>query len=241
MARMKQENAAIAVAAGPTLPGQTIEDVTLVESVAAKVRVAYVTGGLTTLLTVGQIVLDAMFGGDIANFKAVGTWNKHASFRALAERHDIGISASSLWYSVALLENVRLLGEDDARRIPTSHQRVLVHVRDLDVRKELARRTIDEGLTVKGLAALVPPKQILVPGKRGKGRPVMATATKAFLELKGVVRALPAVTPDTLRSLEGERRKKVARQEVEQVRAAVDAWLSALEAQLAVAEDAAPT
>lgn len=66
--------------AQPTLPGQAIEDVALVDAVAAKVRAAYVAGGLTTLLAVGQIVLDAMFGGDIANFKAVGTWTSTPPF-----------------------------------------------------------------------------------------------------------------------------------------------------------------
>ncbi len=235
----KQVATALMVTAQPPLPGQAAEDAALVESVAVKVRTAYVGGGLTTLLNVGKIVLDAMFSGSVDAFHAAE--HRHMSYRALAKRDDIGISASSLWYAVALHENVRLLGRDDAHSIPTSHQRLLVHVHDLDARKQLARRTIAEHLTVKELTALIPPRQVVQPGKRGRGRPVVATATKAFLELKGVVSRLPDVTPESLHSLEGERRKKVARPEVEGVRTAVGAWLSALEAQLAAAEDAAPT
>ncbi len=221
----------LTVVDGTPLPGQVVADAELVDSVAANVRRTYTAGGLMTLLAVGRVVLDSLYGGSYDNFAAVG--RTHASFRALAARRDIGISASSLWYAVALHENVLLLGQDDAQRIPLSQHRMLVHVRDPAARVELARRTIAERCTVKQLEALIPPRQVVVPGKRLRGRPAMAPAVKAFHELQRVVGQLPAVTPASMRGESHEDGAKVQLQDLEGLRAAVTAWLSELDAQLA--------
>ncbi len=220
----------LTVVDGTPLPGQVLADTELVDSVAANVRRTYTAGGLMTLLAVGKVVLDALYGGSYDKFAAVG--RAHASFRALAARRDIGISASSLWYAVALHENVLLLGRDDAQRIPLSQHRMLVHVRDPAARVELARRTIAEHWTVKQLEALIPPRQVVVPGKRLRGRPAMAPAVKAFHELRRAVEELPTVTAEAMQGESLEDGARLRGEEVEQLRQAIDAWLVSLEARL---------
>ena len=237
MANNRPDQNEFALAAEPALPILTAEQAALVDAVAVMVRNAYVAGGLTTLLAIGRIVLDAMFDGDIDRFKAIGTGKRHASYFALSKRDDIGISASSLWYAVALHDNVRLLGQDDAQRIPTSHHRVLVHVRDVETRKDLARRTIAENLTVKKLAALVPPRQVVEPGKRGRGRPALPVAVKALGELERIVGGLPEVTPQSVHGVEGEDVAEM-RARVEKVRTAANEWLAKADAQLSNAATA---
>ena len=217
----------LTVVDGKPLPGQVMPDMELVDAVATEVRRTYTAGGLATLLTVGKVVLDALYRGSYDNFAAVG--RTHASFRALAARRDIGISASSLWYAVALHENVLLLGQDDAQRIPLSQHRMLVHVRDTEQRKQLARRTIADRCTVKQLEALIPPRQVVLAGKRLRGRPAMAPAVKAFHELRRVVAQLPVVTAQAMQGDSLEDGARLRRAEVEQLRQAVDAWLEALE------------
>ncbi len=170
--------------------------------------------------------------GRFDKFAAVGP--EHVSIRALARHDGIGNAVSSLWYAVALHENVRLLGDDEARQIPLSQHRMLVHVRDPEQRKQLAPQTIVEDLTVKLLEARIPPRQVAKPGKRLRGRPAMAPAIKAFHELQRLVEQLPRVTPALMRGESHEDGAKVQSQDVEGVRAAVTAWLTALDAQLAV-------
>ena len=220
----------------PEPPVLTTDEAELVVKVAQKVRAAYVKGVIETLLAVGKIVLDDMFDGSIDKFKA--SEKKHPSFRALAAlatNGKAGISASNLWYAMALHDNVKVLGKEMTNRIPTSQQRVLVHIKDPKVRIDLAKRTIDEGLTVNALRALVPRKHVTKPGQRGAGRPRLKPEVKALHLLKTVVGILPPVTSVWTGDAKAEEEKAELRQDLAKVRADAVAWLDELDAQLGAA------
>ena len=126
-----------------------------------------------------------------------------------------------------------MFGAENADRIPGSHQRVLVHVKDPEVRKELAQRTVNEGLTVNALRALVPPKDPTKTGGPGAGRPKLKPEVKALHLLKTVAtEKLPGIASVWTDDDKDVAEKATLRQDVAQVREKVIAWLDALDAQL---------
>lgn len=213
----------------PGLPGRSEVDAELIDSVAAKVRGAYREGGLATLLAVGQIVLDEMFGGAVDSFKT--SVKSHQSFRALSKRSDLGISASNLWYAVALHENVKVLGEEDAHKLASSAHRLLAHVPDTSERRKLAEKAIEKGLTIKELGALIKAKQVKDPAKPKRGRPPLAAAVKQLNDIERTASRLTKVKPDSVGDVEIAEAKAMLKS-ARKLREAVTAWLSEMEVEL---------
>ena len=184
-----------ATALSMPLPGQAVEDATLIGDVVAAVNYAYETGGLQTMRQVGRIVLERMFDGDIGRFHDAE--KGHASFRALAKHPDLRVSASNLWYAVAIEDNFRLLG-GAADGLGASHHRRLVHVRDVAARAELAQQVVDQHLTVEELEEAIQSlkKPVADGGKRG--RPPLAPAVKQFSALQRSTSGLAKVNPGML-------------------------------------------
>jgi hypothetical protein len=226
---MTKSKTDLATTASAALPGQVEEDATLVETVALAVRQAYKEGGLATLLNVGNIVLEAMFGGSIDEFKTAE--KSHASFRALAKHGDIGISASNLWYAVALHENVRLLG-DDANKLASSQHRLLAHVSDQKQRAKFAHKAIAQGLTVRQLNELIQASNVRDPEKPKRGRPTLAPAVKRVRELQRLAEQLKEITPEALAGVEFDDIAEL-RATGAQLRSAVANWLEQFDLRLA--------
>jgi hypothetical protein len=124
-----------------------------IDAAVAEINRIYITGGLKTTVAVGRFILDTFFGGDIVAFSSKGPgW---PSFAELHQRHDLAMSYSVLSYSVQVAHQVRQLPQDIAWKLNISHHRVLVRVKDLDVKTEFARLAVEEGLHTKELKTRV--------------------------------------------------------------------------------------
>lgn len=163
------------------LPGENEVDEALVESAACTINRIHTARGLATARAIGEYLLETFFGSDIEAFDA--REKKHASFQALARRPDLCISASNLWYCVAVLEQLRQLPEDIGAALPVSHHRLLVHVRDPQAKVHLAREAVQEGLAKRDFAERV--RIVKAREQRGtrRGRPPVPTFAKAITKV----------------------------------------------------------
>lgn len=122
---------------------------------------------LQTAYSIGKLVLEAVFDGDVGRFRQKQASN--LTWRALTEHPDLEVNHSALWYSVALHENFALLGEDIGRALSLRHHRLLAHVSDTEVRRKLAQRTLSEELTTRALeTAIKEAKATNSSAKRGR-------------------------------------------------------------------------
>ena len=161
-----------------SLPGESSLDEGLVENAARYLSHLAMTTSLETARTTGEYVLATFFDGRPENFRARG--NQHLSFKALAERKDLGMSSSFLWRAVSFVEQLRLLPANLATSLPYSHQLALLPLKDEDAKKELAQRTIDEGWTRNDLEGEV--KKVREQDKSGSkaGRPELPAFVKTI-------------------------------------------------------------
>ncbi len=226
MPRENKTETALTVTA--QLPGQATADVALVSQVVTAVNAAYEAGGLQTMRDIGKIVLERMFGGDIGRFHSVE--KNHASYRALAGHPDLRVSASNLWYSVAIEDNFRLLGAA-AEQLSASQHRRLVHVRDEFARIELARRTIEECLTIEKLEAEISASRQPAEGQAKRGRPALPTIVKQFGAFRRTVGGLSQVGTEQLQSLDADAAAEMLR-EARVLQSSLTAWLDKLQAEL---------
>lgn len=209
------------------LPGQLAEDASLIDTVAAAIRQAYDRGGLATMLKVGEIVLVHLFDGNVANFRSGE--KKHASYRAVARRDDIGISASNLWYAVALHDNVRVLGSLTDKLSP-SHHRLLVHIEDEAQRTDLAYRAFEEGLSVRELESLVKAATARDPEQPRLGRPPLPAAVKHFGEVERAVTKLGTLPEQAVMYLTPEDAADLRKRAVA-LRKSLKAWIARIDAE----------
>jgi hypothetical protein len=164
------------------------------------------TGVLQTTFSVGKIVVDQVFDGDVNRFRLQAEGN--TTWRALTEHPALSISHSALWYSVALHENFHVLGDDVAESLTASHHRRLAHIADIAARRQLAERVLAEKLTVKQLeAALKGDKS--ADGATKRGRPSIPEPLKVLAragrELDGLAKK-GALDDDTrVKALEAAR------------------------------------
>ena len=158
------------------LVGQDEEDEDLIDEVVIKAKELYVHKVLDFHRELGQLLLDSFYGGSIAAFKARG--RSHASCRRVAELlHDeVGLSASSVWYSIALIEQFELLDEEVASALPMSHHRLLLTVKDEAKRRRLAQQANEKGWSKRELERRVRRKR----KSDGRGRPPLPRFQKSL-------------------------------------------------------------
>ena len=219
----KSKPSALAIAT-EALPGEVREDATLIETTIAAVNSAYIGGGLQTMRSVGQIVLDGMFDGDVDKFRS--TEKHHVSYRALGKHPDIRVSSSGLWYAVAIVDNCRVLGAS-AELIDVSKHRKLVHLGNKAQRVELARRTINEKMTVKALEAEIRAISPPAEGSPKRGRPAMAPAVRQWQAVKRAVSELAEPSEESLEGADTQQRAAMLI-EAEALQGAITAWLGQL-------------
>jgi hypothetical protein len=135
------------------LPGEVAVDEALICAVVTRINEIHRRRGLETAREIGEHLLAAFFGGHIEAFRAKG--KKHASLRALADRQDLDISSTTIWYSIAVLEQLRQLPGDIGAALPMSHHRLLLPVKNNQLREELAREAVQHGLTKRDLEAKI--------------------------------------------------------------------------------------
>ncbi len=138
--------------ASKLLPGEAAPDDALIDLAVAELNQIHRMKGLEAALAIGEYLAQTFFDGDPELF---ATHERgHASFRALSQREELNLSASSLWTSVAVLQQVRSLPPQLGARLSISHHRRLLVVKDPASKARLARSTVDEQLSVKERADL---------------------------------------------------------------------------------------
>ena len=186
--KKKAEIVAIETEVLPGLPGMDVVDQTQLTRVIKELNTLYAAKSVETSCTVGEYILGEFFGGNLDNFNQWG--GKHKTFGKLIElaqdreNSPLHISASGLWYSVRILEQVSLLPENVAKALPVTHHRMLVPVKDPTLKKELAQRAIDQNIPSRNFQEEVrTAREKARRGKRSKvspGRPPLPVWMKAI-------------------------------------------------------------
>jgi hypothetical protein len=170
------------------LPGETTVDNDLVNQAVQEVNRIHTVKGLEAALALGEYLLATFFAGDLAAFGKRG--KKHASFRALADREDLAVAHTTLWYSVAVLDQLRQLPADIGSALPMSHHRLLLPVKDEKAKLALAQEAVDQKLGKREMEDRV--RSVREQGKpnAGKaGRPVLPPWAKSVGGIERAVRA----------------------------------------------------
>ena len=139
--------------AAPTLSGECEVDEELLEEAVTSINRIYVAKGLETARALGKYLVETFFGGDIELFRGRG--RAHATFRALATRTDLHVAHNTLWYSVAVLAQLRELPEAVAGALPLSHHKLLLPITDASTKVQLASEAVEQGLSSRAFAELV--------------------------------------------------------------------------------------
>jgi len=125
-------------------------DYELVDRAVEDLNSIYTSRALETACAIGRYVVEHFFHGAAVGFRRYG--DKHASFRALGRHPGLRFAASYLWTAVAVLDQLTEMPDDIGRRLPLSHHRLLLPVKDRPLRLTLARRALDDGLSKRQLA-----------------------------------------------------------------------------------------
>lgn len=174
----------------PVLPGEAEEDDRLVDQAVQEINRRYTAKGLETARELGEYLIDTFFDGDPEKFHLRGAG--HASFRQLAKREDLLPSSSFLWKACAIVEQLRQLPEDVAAELPVSHHKLLLSLKDVEAKKELAQRAATEKLSKRDLEAQV--KAVRANGHGGPkaGRPPLPEFVKGLHQLRQAVKLATA-------------------------------------------------
>ena len=141
----------------PAVPRRTND---LVATAVREINRIYVTKTLETYLAIGRYVLETFFEGDFEVFRS--RRRSDENFKALAQREDLMVSATTLWRSVAVLQQSRGLPGEVARGLSISHHLELLKVKDEERKAGLARAAVEEGMSRGELAEEI-------RGERGGG------------------------------------------------------------------------
>lgn len=165
------------------LPGETEEDAALISDAVARINGFWAAQGLETARAIGQYLIDTFFGGRLQNFHRRD--GKHVSFRALADREDLRPSYSWLRNAVAVVEQWDLLPEDIRGAIPFTHQKLLLSLKDTEVKVKLAREVVEKTMGKETLAKKV---QKLREKEGSKaGRPALPVFVKGLGKLRKAI------------------------------------------------------
>lgn len=185
-----------------SLPGETSLDSALVAETVAAINATWRAGGVETARAIGSLVVDRFFDGDPRN--AHSRKRQHVSYQAVAAHPDLLLSASNLWYCVAVFEQVQQLPAEVAEQLTVEHYRVLSHVADPVARVALAQQAVATSLSSKALALVAAETTANSDEGVRRGRPPLPAvvktlrhAGKAVGELKSMDRtALGALDPE---------------------------------------------
>lgn len=166
---------------------------------ARQVQAAVTRAGLELALEVGRLLVEAFYGGSVEAARSRHP-TKRTSLRRLAEHPDIQASASTLSIYLGVYVQYEQLDPDSARKLPVTAHRALLKVRDLDLKRALARQAATNLWTTRVLK-----EEILGlnlprgPGGRPK-RPHAAISIEHVA--KQVEKAATASLPELLQSQE---------------------------------------
>ncbi len=168
-----------------------------VSTAVREINRIYATKTLETYIAIGKYVLDTFFEGDFTLFRSRG--RSDPNMKALAARDDLMVSATTLWRSVAVLEQSRQLPGEVARELSISHHLELLRVKDEEDKENLARSAVEEGMSRGRLAEEV--REVLgddEPGEPERPEPEERAprAMKALAHVGRAVEHLAAVADE---------------------------------------------
>ena len=186
----------------PVLPGIGDVDKGLLSDVVSELNRLYATKSVETACAVGVFILDKFFDGNLDNFNAWG--GKHQTFGELirmaqGENSPLHISASGLWYSVRILEQVKALPEEIAMALPVTHHRMLVPVKDAKLKLKLAKEAVSKGIPSRSFQDEVKKarEEERAEEERGysSGRPALPNFAKG---MKQLIKAIDTATSERI-------------------------------------------
>ena len=157
----------------------------LLEHAVSEINRIYVSKGLETARAIGNYVVESFFGGDLGAFRE--REKKHVTFRALADREDLHVAYNTIWYSVAVLEQLRLLPDNIAEALPLTHHKLLLPVGEVETKVELAKRAVEERLSSRDFAAVVKATRDAKGRKTRGGRRPLPAFAKGISRLRRIV------------------------------------------------------
>jgi len=134
----------------PVPVSATEVDLDLVDRAVRDLNAIYTTKALETACEIGEYVIGRFFGGSLDKLSRYG--DGHASFRALTKHPELRFSATYLWTAVAVVGQLRELPEGVGCRLPLSHHRLLMPLRDPSVKTVLARKALNYHFSKRELA-----------------------------------------------------------------------------------------
>ena len=167
------------------LRGEDDVDRTLLDDAVAEINRIHTAKGLELARAIGNYVLQAFFEDDLDAFGRAE--KKHATFRALAQREDLQVSYATVWYSVAVLGQLRLLPENIGSALPMAHHKMLLPVKDPKTKVRLAKKAVEKHLTSREFAEEVKRAQAGEEKGSGGGRPRLPAFVKGLGRLKKAV------------------------------------------------------
>jgi hypothetical protein len=107
--------------------------------------------------------------------------------RKLAQRDDLQVSYATIWYSVAVLDQLRLLPEDVGSALPMAHHKLLLPVRDPKAKVRLAKKAVEKQLTSRDFAEEVKRARAKEADGPRAGRPPLPAFVKGLSRLRKVI------------------------------------------------------
>jgi hypothetical protein len=179
------------------LPGGTVIDSLALDRAVIKIAGIYTKRGLETAISIGRYVLDTFFAGDFESFRREG--KKHVTFRALAERSDLCVSHSFIWYAVAVLEQLQTLPVEIGWALQFSHHKLLLPLKDREIKVRLAREAVVEKMSKRTLADRIRELRRDSSVFSRAGRPPLPAFVKGLTQVKrGIERACSEQPSDEL-------------------------------------------
>ena len=204
------------------LAGEDHIDEALLEKAVAEINRIYVLKGLETTRAISNYFVGAFFGCDMEAFRQ--REKKHVTFRALANREEFHVAYNTIWYSVAVLGQLRQLPENIAEALPLTHHKLLLPVHDVQTKVELAQRAVDEGLSSRDFAEAV--KEVRASDQKGgrRGRAPLPAFVKGITRLRRAVKLATSeeITPEALASYSPDRARKTVEDLEEQINRLVE-------------------
>ena len=167
------------------LAGEVDIDDDLLNEAVAEINRIHTAKGLELARAIGNYVVRVFFKDDLDNFGM--REKKHATFRALAQRDDLQVSYATIWYSVAVLDQLRLLPEDIGSALPMAHHKLLLPVKDPKAKVRLAKKAVEKHLTSRDFAKEVKKARAKETEGARAGRPPLPAFVKGLNRLKKAI------------------------------------------------------
>lgn len=175
------------------LPGEASIDAALVAEAVQRINHIHEKSALETARAMGEYLLATFFNGDLDGFRKKE--KKHASFRALADQETLTVAHSTLWYSIAVLDQLRHLPAEVAEALPVSHHRLLIPVKDVKIKVKLASEAVKSGLTRQAFGQRI--REVREEDSDGarQGRPLLPGWAKG---IGSIISAIDAASADEI-------------------------------------------